>query len=82
MTQDDKDLIMSFVNQVMGEYSASPYWCKQEKKIKHLLERFDNSDYAVPPSASPKSCDGCYYYNGECEHDGDCIDYSAWTKSA
>jgi hypothetical protein len=68
MTQDDKDLIMSFVNQVMGEYSASPYWCKQEKKIKHLLERSDNSDYAK----CRKLLEECYHVigtNGNCTHE-------------
>jgi hypothetical protein len=47
MTQDEKDLIMTFVNQVMSEYFSSLYWCKQEEKVKHLLERSDNSDYAT-----------------------------------
>ena len=33
-------------------------WVKYED-IKHLLERSDNSDYAVTPSASPKVCPQC-----------------------
>ena len=29
--------------------------------IKHLLEQSDNSDCAVPPTASPKSCANCFW---------------------
>jgi len=52
-----------------------------EEKVEKLTTH--NSDYAVPPTATPKSCTRCFYFcREECEHDGDCVNYSAWTKSA